>query len=69
MIIKNHSTKKRLLTREFNGAMFPLIIVGFTLTVVNDFRRFLSRFSTYCHDILQALFSIDLPGNFIEKYV
>ena len=36
-------------------------LVGFTLTVVNDFRRFLSQFSTNCHEILQALFSIDYP--------
>ena len=28
------------------------IIVGFTLTVVTDFRRFLSQFSTNCHEIV-----------------
>ena len=35
-----------------------MIIVGFTLTVVNDFRRFLSRFSTNFHEILHTLFLI-----------
>ena len=33
-------------------------IVGFTLTVVNEFRRFLNKFSTNFHDILHTLFSI-----------
>ena len=33
-------------------------IVGFTLTVVNKFRRFLSQFSTNFHEILHTLFSI-----------
>ena len=33
-------------------------IVGFTLTVVNEFRRFLSQFSTNFHEILHILFSI-----------
>ena len=32
-------------------------IVKFPLTVVNDFRWFLSQFSTNFHEILQALFS------------
>ena len=40
--------------------------------MVNDFRRFLSQFSTNCHEILQALFSIDIlidyPENLIENY-
>ena len=41
-------------------------MVGFTLTVVNVFRRFLSQFSTNnCHEILQALFSYE---NFIDTY-
>ena len=35
-----------------------VILVGFTLTVVNDFPRFLSQFSTNVHDILHTLFSI-----------
>ena len=37
--------------------------VGFILsglTVVNDLRRFLSRFSSNCHAILQALLTIDV---------
>ena len=40
----------------FNGTiLFGLkTIVGFTLTVVNDFP---SHFSTDCHEIVQALFS------------
>ena len=33
-------------------------IVGFTLTVVNDFRRFLSQFTAIFHEILHTLFSI-----------
>ena len=33
-------------------------IVGFTLTVVNEFRRFLSQFSTNFHEISHTLFSI-----------
>ena len=33
-------------------------IIGFTLSVLNDFNRFLSQFSTNCHNILQAPFSI-----------
>ena len=33
------------------------IIVGFTLTVVNEFRRFLGQFSNF-HEILHKLFSI-----------
>ena len=36
-----------------------LFIIGFTLTVVNDFRWFHSQFSTNCHEILQALFPND----------
>ena len=35
-------------------------IVGFTLTVVNDFRQFLSPFSTNCHEISQTKFSIQV---------
>ena len=38
-----------------------IAIVGFTLTVVNDFRRFRSQhgqFSTNFHEILHTLFSI-----------
>ena len=34
------------------------IIVRFTLTLVKDFCRFLSRFGTNCHEIFQTLFSI-----------
>ena len=37
---------------------FFLATVGFTLTVVNDFLRFLSQFSTNFHEILHTLFSI-----------
>ena len=33
-------------------------IVGFTLTMVNDFRGFLSQFSTNFHEISHTLFSI-----------
>ena len=33
-------------------------VVGSTLTVVNEFRRFLSQFSTNCHEILHTFFSI-----------
>ena len=33
-------------------------IVGFTLTVVNEFRLFLSQFSNNFHEILHTLFSI-----------
>ena len=33
-------------------------IVGFTLTVVNEFRRFFGQFSTNFHEILHTLFSI-----------
>ena len=33
-------------------------IVGFTLTVVNEFRRFLGQFLTNFHEILHSLFSI-----------
>ena len=36
------------------------IIVGFTLTVVNDFCGFLSQFSTNFHEILHTLFSIQV---------
>ena len=32
--------------------------VGFTLPVVNEFRRFLSQFSTNFHEILHTLLSI-----------
>ena len=35
------------------------IVVEFTSTVVNDFRWFLSQFSTNHLEILQALFSSD----------
>ena len=35
-----------------------MTIVGFTLTVVNEFRRFLGQFSTNYHEILHILFSI-----------
>ena len=35
-----------------------LTIVGFTLTVVNEFCRFLSQFSTNFYEILHTLFSI-----------
>ena len=35
-----------------------IAIVGFTLTVMNEFRRFLRQFSTNFHEILQTLFSI-----------
>ena len=35
-----------------------VVIVGFTLTVVNDFHRFLSQFSTNFHEILHTLFTI-----------
>ena len=35
-----------------------LTIVGLTLTVVNDSRRFLSQLSTNFHEILHTLFSI-----------
>ena len=47
------------------------VFVGFTLTVVNDFRRFLSQFSAKCHAIinLQALVSKKYPEKFIEKIV
>ena len=34
------------------------IIVRFTLTVVNEFRRFLGQFLTNFHEILHTLFSI-----------
>ena len=34
------------------------VIDGFTLTVMNDFCRFLSQFSTDFHEILRALFYI-----------
>ena len=37
---------------------FFLATVGFTLTVVNDFHRFLSQFSANFHEILHTLFSI-----------
>ena len=33
-------------------------IVGFTITVVNDSRQFLSQFSTNFHEILHTLISI-----------
>ena len=33
-------------------------IVGFTLTTVNEFRRFLNQFSTNFHGVLHTLFSI-----------
>ena len=34
------------------------IIVGFKITVVDEFRGFLSQFSTNFHEILDTLFSI-----------
>ena len=34
------------------------VIVGFTLTVVDQFRGFLSQFSTNFHEILDTLFYI-----------
>ena len=33
-------------------------IVGFTFTVVNEFRRFFGQFLTNFHEILHSLFSI-----------
>ena len=38
--------------------MYKLTIVGFTLTVVNEFRWFLGQFSTNFHEILHTLFYI-----------
>ena len=35
-------------------------IVGFTLTVVNDFCGFIRQFSTNFHEILHTLFSIQV---------
>ena len=35
-------------------------IVGLTLTVVNEFHRFLGQFPTNFHEILHTLFSIDV---------
>ena len=35
-----------------------IIIPGFTFTVVDEFRRFLSQFSINFHEILHTLFSI-----------
>ena len=50
----------------FNGSgiwggetMHILILAGFTFkTVVNEFHRFLSQFSTNFHEILHTIFSI-----------
>ena len=39
-------------------------IVGFTLTVVNDFCGYLSQFSTNCLEIVKALFSSDAAPTF-----
>ena len=39
-------------------AISQVTIVGFTLTVGNDFLRFLSQFPTNFHEILHTLFSI-----------
>ena len=49
-------------------------IVGFTLTVVNEFRRFLGQFSTNFHDILRTLFSIHVVPTLnisrnVDKYL
>ena len=38
-------------------------IVGFALAVVNDFRGFLSQFSTNFHEISHTLFSIHVVTN------
>ena len=46
-----------------------MIIVLFTLTVVNYFRCFLSQFSTNSNEIVQALLpSHEATTLFIEKY-
>ena len=49
-----------VLGHRLRRIMFALLIsiVWFTLTVVNDFRRFLSQFSTNFHEILHTLFFI-----------
>ena len=40
------------------------IIVGFTLTMVNDFHRFLSQFLTNCHGTGTLFYSgSDYPAN------
>ena len=44
--------------RQLESQTCMVSIVGFTLTVMNDFRRFLSQFSTIFHQILHTLFSI-----------
>ena len=42
-----------------NSVHLPVFaIVGFTLTILDDFRRLLSQFSTNFHEILHTLFSI-----------
>ena len=41
-----------------DGEANKKVIVGFTLTAVNEFRRLLSQFSTNCRKILHTLFSI-----------
>ena len=44
-----------------------IVIVGFTLTLVNEFRRFLSQFSTNFHEILHTLISIHVVTT-VEKF-
>ena len=41
-----------------NYYIFPTTIVGLTLTVVNEFIRFIDQVSTNVHAILHTLFSI-----------
>ena len=49
-------------------------LVGFTLTVVNEFRQYLRQFSTNFHEILHTLFSIHVVTTLkvsrsFDKYV
>ena len=48
-----------VLRRKNSTPHYHDYVVGFTLTMVNNFRRFLIQFSTNCHTISQILFSID----------
>ena len=55
----NSAGRRLILDQRMAAKIEPdLDIVGFTLTVVNDSRRFLSQYSTNFHEILHTLFSI-----------